>query len=100
MPLQLITTIGVVFLLGALLLMIQTLVNFFTGKAANGFTTVILVELIVGACIMISLGLIGMYIARIFEEVKNRPRYVVSEDTDIRNLHRVSGSVSSESEDE
>ena len=81
MPLQLITTIGFVFMLGALALLIQTLFNFFTGHAANGFTTVIVVELVIGACIMISLGLIGTYIARIFEEVKNRPRYVVSEDT-------------------
>jgi len=81
MPLQLITTIGLVFMLGALALLIQTLFNFFTGHAANGFTTVIVVELVIGACIMISLGLIGTYIARIFDEVKNRPRYVVSEDT-------------------
>ena len=83
MPLQLITTIGFAFMIGAVALLIQTLVNFFSGHAANGFTTVIVVELIVGACIMISLGLIGTYIARIFEEVKNRPRYIVSEDSDI-----------------
>lgn len=83
MPLQLITTIGVAFLLGAMVLLVQTLANFFSGHAANGFTTVIVVELVIGACIMISLGLIGTYIARIFEEVKNRPRYIVSEDTDI-----------------
>jgi len=81
MPLQLITWIGVAFMIGALALLIQTFVNFFSGQAANGFTTVIVVELVVGACIMISLGLIGMYVARIFEEVKNRPRYIVSEDT-------------------
>ena len=83
MPLQMITTIGIAFMIGALALLIQTLFNFFTGHAANGFTTIIVVELVVGACIMISLGLIGTYIARIFEEVKNRPRYVVSEDTGI-----------------
>ncbi len=82
MPLQLITTIGLVFMAGALILLVQTLVNFFAGHAASGFTTVIVVELAIGACIMISLGLIGTYIARIFEEVKNRPRYVVSDDTD------------------
>ena len=81
MPLHLITWIGIAFMVGALALLIQTLVNFFSGQAANGFTTVIVVELVVGACIMISLGLIGMYVARIFEEVKNRPRYIVSEDT-------------------
>lgn len=81
MPLHLITTLGVVFMAGALILIIQTLVNYFGGHAASGFTTVIVVELAIGACIMISLGLIGTYIARIFEEVKNRPRYIVTEDT-------------------
>ena len=81
MPLHLITTIGVAFMAGALILMIQTLINYFAGYAASGFTTVIVVELAIGACIMISLGLIGTYIARIFEEVKNRPRYIISEDT-------------------
>lgn len=80
MPLHLITIIGIFFMIGALILLIQTLVNFFTGHAADGFTTVIVIELVVGACIMISLGLIGTYIARVFEEVKNRPRYIVSED--------------------
>lgn len=99
MPLQLITTIGILFMVGALALLIQTLVNFFTGHAANGFTTVIVVELVIGACIMISLGLIGTYIARIFEEVKNRPRYVVSEDTGTSDKTVLSPFTSSDRED-
>ena len=98
MPLQLITTIGMIFLIGAVVLLLQTLVNFFTGHAASGFTTVIVVELIVGACIMISLGLIGMYIARIFEEVKNRPRYIVSEDTEAAARARLAAGAPSETE--
>lgn len=80
-PLQLITMIGSLFMIGAFILAIQTLVRFFMGNAADGFTTVILVTLLIGACIMVSLGLIGTYIAKIFDEVKRRPRYIVSEDT-------------------
>jgi len=80
-PLQIITGIGFLFLLGALILAIQTVVKFFIGTSAGGFPTVILIELTVGACVMISLGLIGTYISRIFDEVKNRPRYIISEDT-------------------
>jgi len=99
MPLQLITYIGIAFMLGALILLIQTLFNFFSGHASNGFTTVIVIELVVGACIMISLGLIGMYIARIFEEVKNRPRYIVSEDTDISDKTASSASTSADREE-
>jgi hypothetical protein len=49
------------------------------GRAVSGFATVILLELIVGSFLMISLGIIGEYLARIYEEVKHRPRYVVTE---------------------
>lgn len=49
------------------------------GLAVSGFATVILLELIIGSFLMISLGIIGEYLARIYEEVKGRPRYIVSE---------------------
>ena len=67
----------VVFLLGVIL-GIQTLVRYFSGHAVEGFTTVILLILIIGSIIMISLGIIGYYISRIYEEVKGRPRYIIS----------------------
>jgi dolichol-phosphate mannosyltransferase len=60
-------------------LAIQTLVNWMMGNAASGFTTVILLELLIGGCVLLSLGLLGVYIARIFSEVKGRPRYIVSD---------------------
>ncbi len=78
-PLQLITLTGLIMLVGSLILGIQTLVRFFSGRADSGFTTVILLQLLIGGSIMISLGLIGIYIGRIFTEVKGRPRYVISE---------------------
>ncbi len=77
-PLQFVTTIGVVFVIGSLLLAVQTLVNYLTGHAVGGFTTVILLLLIIGGILMVSLGLIGTYLARIFDEVKGRPRYIVA----------------------
>ena len=40
--------------------------------------TVILLLLLIGSCMMISLGIIGIYIARIYDEVKARPRYLIS----------------------
>ena len=45
-------------------------------------TTVILLILIIGGFIMLSLGIIGHYLARIYEEVKGRPRYIISKVTD------------------
>lgn len=80
-PLHLISLIGAFFMIGTVVLLAQTLFNYFTNRAQDGFTTVIIAVLAVGACLMISLGLIGTYIAQVFDEVKNRPRYIVSEDT-------------------
>lgn len=77
-PMQLVTIAGVlVFVLG-IVIGIQTIVKFCMGQAVEGFTTVILLILIIGSIIMISLGIIGYYISKIYEEVKGRPRYLIS----------------------
>ena len=77
-PMQIVTGAGVVVFLLGVILGIQTLVRYFSGHAVEGFTTVILLILIIGSIIMISLGIIGYYISRIYEEVKGRPRYIIS----------------------
>ena len=77
-PMQCVTWAGAAFLAFAIILGIQTLVRYFTGHAVEGFTTVILLVLLTGSIIMISLGVIGYYVARIYEEAKRRPRYIVS----------------------
>lgn len=82
LPLQLVTVIGLVFLLFSAVLGLQTFVKFLMGTAVEGFTTVILLILIVGGFLMLSLGIIGHYIARIYEEVKGRPKYIISHVTD------------------
>lgn len=83
-PMQFVTFAGVfVFLLG-IIMGIQTLVKYFMGRAVEGFTTVILLILFIGSIIMISLGIIGYYIAKIYEEVKGRPRYLVSKKIESR----------------
>jgi glycosyltransferase involved in cell wall biosynthesis len=78
-PLHLVTFAGVIFFIFAVGLGIQTLYLKLTGQAFTGFATVILLELIIGSLLMISLGIIGEYLARIYEEVKGRPRYVITE---------------------
>lgn len=81
-PLMLISSMGVIFLVVFFVLAIQTLVRYFGGKAATGFTTVILLQLLIGSIVMISLGLLGLYVASLFREVKGRPRYFIAETTD------------------
>jgi polyisoprenyl-phosphate glycosyltransferase len=77
LPLQIVTLLGVITLLVGAGLGVQALRLWYTGGALPGFTTVILLELMIGGFLMISLGVIGVYIARIYDEVKGRPRYVI-----------------------
>lgn len=77
-PMQCVTVAGVFVFLMAVVLGIQSLAKYFSGQAVEGFTTVILLILIIGSIIMISMGIIGYYIAKIYEEVKGRPRYIIS----------------------
>lgn len=79
LPIHVVTLMGLVFLAFATVLGVQTLYNKIVGNAVDGFTTVILLVLMTGSTIMIGLGVIGMYVSRIYDEVKARPRFVVSE---------------------
>jgi dolichol-phosphate mannosyltransferase len=79
LPLQAVTLLGGLFLLCAILFSGYALVMYFTGLAFPGFTTVIILELLIGGVLMISLGIIGTYIAQIYQEVKYRPRYIVAQ---------------------
>lgn len=78
-PLFLVFWLGLIMLIAGLVLGVQTLVTYFMGQAAGGFSTVILLQLFIGSAIMISLSIIGLYIAKIYEEVKGRPRYLIKE---------------------
>ncbi len=82
LPLQLVTVMGMISILFSAILAVQTLIRYIMGTAVEGFTTVILLILIIGGFIMLSLGIIGHYIARIYEEVKGRPKYIISSVTD------------------
>lgn len=82
LPLQLVTIMGMVSIFFSVVLAIQTMAKYLCGTAVEGFTTVILLILIIGGFIMLSLGVIGHYLARIYEEVKGRPKYIISQVTD------------------
>ena len=79
MPLHLVTLFGMVTLLVSLVLGVIALVQKIMGVALGGFTTVIILLLFLGSLIMISLGIIGYYVGNIYEEIKDRPRYIVAD---------------------
>lgn len=78
-PLYLIGLLGTILMVLFIILGITALVHWAKGTAASGFTTVILLQLLIGGSILLSLSLIGLYIERIFVETKARPRYIISE---------------------
>lgn len=78
-PMQVVTIIGCIFFVFTFFLGLQTLIKYICGKALGGFTTVIILQLLIGSITMISLGIIGYYLAKIYDEIKNRPRFIISE---------------------
>jgi polyisoprenyl-phosphate glycosyltransferase len=76
-PLQLVTGVGIFGLAVSVVLALDTLYNYLRGDALGGFTTVILVTLIMGSLILIGVGVVGLYLAKIYDEVKGRPLYVI-----------------------
>jgi len=79
MPMRVVTWLGCITLVFSILLGISTLWQKFSGQAVEGFATVILVQLGIGSILMISLGLIGEYLACVYEEVKGRPVCTIAE---------------------
>ncbi|MCB2357835.1 glycosyltransferase family 2 protein [Clostridium estertheticum] len=80
-PLSFVFIIGMMFFVGSVILGIQTLYMKLMGVAVTGFTTVILLLLSMNSMIMLGIGILGEYIAAIYDEVKGRPRYIVSQKT-------------------
>lgn len=78
-PLQLVTLLGVIVFLCSVVLGVHSLWQKLSGNALEGFTTVILLLLMIGSILMICLGIIGYYISKIYDEIKDRPRYILSD---------------------
>ncbi|GIF10467.1 glycosyltransferase family 2 protein [Actinoplanes teichomyceticus] len=78
-PLHLVTAVGLAFAAFSAVLGVQTLVRWMRGDSVAGFPTVILLLLVTGTFVLLGLGVIGEYLARIHEEVRGRPRYLVQE---------------------
>jgi glycosyltransferase involved in cell wall biosynthesis len=78
-PLRMVTVMGVLTLILALVIGSEALWGWTVGQTVSGFSTVIGTLLFVGSFVMISLGIIGEYVGKIYEEVKSRPSYFIEE---------------------
>lgn len=80
-PMQIMTFLGIVLMLVSITLASIALIQKITKVALNGFTTVIIFQTFSSSIIMIGLGIIGFYLAKIYDEVKGRPRYIIDKKT-------------------
>ena len=77
-PMQIVTVLGFIMLFITAVFGVWAFVDKIQGRAIEGMTTVILILIFIGSIMMISLGIIGYYVARIYEEIKGRPKYIIS----------------------
>lgn len=78
-PMQIVTVLGTIMFVVTAIFAIITFMQKMLGQSLDGFTTVIILQCFTGSVIMLSLGIIGYYIAKIYDEIKGRPRYIISE---------------------
>lgn len=79
LPLRLVTLLGLGTLVFAVVVAAETLWSWVEGRSVSGFATIEITLLLVGSAVMISLGVLGEYVGRIYDEVKRRPGYLVEE---------------------
>ena len=77
-PLRLITTVGVVIFVMSLLMLLYTLISWIAGHTVIGWTSTLASIWMIGGIQLLSLGVIGEYIGKIYMETKARPRFIIS----------------------
>jgi glycosyltransferase involved in cell wall biosynthesis len=79
LPLRLITYSGLILFLISLGLSLWVLISFiFTDKTIPGWASTVLPLYLIGGVQILSIGIIGEYLSKIYSEVKQRPRYIIS----------------------
>ncbi len=78
LPLMIVPVLGLVMLVIAIILGIETILSKLAGHAISGFATLEITILFTGSLVMIGLGVIGQYLARMFDEIKGRPVCLIS----------------------
>jgi glycosyltransferase involved in cell wall biosynthesis len=85
-PLRMISLMGMIISIFALAYGLYTiLANIFFGVGVSGWPTIVVSIMFFSGVQLISLGVLGEYISRIFDEAKNRPKYIIDED-ESRNI--------------
>lgn len=78
-PIRLITGLGFTIFMVSIAMLIYALVSFFMGRAVAGWSSVIISIWAIGGLLLLSIGVVGEYIGKIYLETKARPRYIIEE---------------------
>lgn len=81
-PIRIITGLGVAISAVAFLLIVYALVSYFTGNVVSGWASSLIATCFLGGIQLISLGVIGEYVGKIYMETKGRPRFIIGERTE------------------
>lgn len=79
-PLKFVTFIGIAMTVIALCMIAFTIVRYIQGETIQGWASILVSLWLIGGCILTSIGLVGLYIGKIYTEVKQRPRYFIDEE--------------------
>ncbi len=85
LPLRIVTFLGVLTLMLGFIVASDAIWSLLHQQTVSGYTTIIICLLLIGSFIMISLGIIGEYIAKIYDEVKGRPHYLIKSSVGIHD---------------
>ncbi len=80
-PIHYITGFGAFFAILSVVMIIYVLISYFTGNTVPGWSSNLIIVCLIGGIQLISLGVIGEYVGKIYLETKQRPRYIISERT-------------------
>ena len=78
-PIRLVLSLGLIIFFVSIIMMVYSLISKFSGNAVDGWTFIVCSIWLVGGIQMLSIGIIGEYIGKIYNETKHRPKYIISE---------------------
>lgn len=86
-PIRIITALGAVTVLLSIILILYALISWITGHVVVGWASSFIGTTLIGGIQLISLGVIGEYVGKIYMETKGRPRYIVEERKGLDDEH-------------
>ena len=78
-PIRLVTNCGILFCIIALIFAIWAIIEKMLGNTVSGWSSLMVSIWFIGGSLMLGMGIVGEYIGKIYNEVKNRPRYLIKE---------------------